>query len=138
MSKLNINGVDLELDLLDADVVEKFEKLNSQIVEDIKNPNNYAGKSTADSMRFQCRLIDNYFNELFGAGTSEKVFGTNNKLDIRIDAFGQVSTESDQARKFMDSAVEKYNPGRVQNRQQRRQEFKKKRKNNNFSAVDKD
>lgn len=138
MSKLNINGVDLELDLLDADVVEKFEKLNSQIVEDIKNPNNYADKSTADSMRFQCRLIDNYFNELFGAGTSEKVFGDNNKLDIRIDAFGQVSVESNQAKMFMDSAVEKYNPGRVQNRQQRRQEFKKKRKNNNFSAVDKD
>lgn len=138
MSKLNINGVDLELDLLDADVVEKFEKLNSQIVEDIKNPNNYADKSTADSMRFQCRLIDNYFNELFGAGTSEKVFGDNNKLDIRIDAFGQVSVESNQTKRFMDSAVEKYNPGRVQNRQQRRQEFKKKRKNNNFSAVDKD
>lgn len=138
MSKLNINGVDLELDLLDADVVEKFEKLNSQIVEDIKNPNNYADKSTADSMRFQCRLIDNYFDELFGAGTSEKVFGNNNKLDIRIDAFGQVAAESGQAKRFMDSAVEKYNPGRVQNRQQRRQEFKKKRKNNNFSAVDKD
>lgn len=28
MSKVTINGVDLELDLMDADVVEKFEDLN--------------------------------------------------------------------------------------------------------------
>lgn len=28
MSKATINGVDLELDLMDADVVEKFEDLN--------------------------------------------------------------------------------------------------------------
>lgn len=31
MSKLTINGVDLVLDLMDADVVEKFEDLNKEI-----------------------------------------------------------------------------------------------------------
>ncbi|MFR7668510.1 MAG: hypothetical protein ACLU00_08470 [Mediterraneibacter faecis] len=33
MSKVTINGVDLELDLMDADVVEKFEDLNKWIEE---------------------------------------------------------------------------------------------------------
>ena len=32
MSKVTINGVDLELDLMDADVIEKFEDLNKWIV----------------------------------------------------------------------------------------------------------
>ena len=31
MSKVTINGVELELDLMDADVVEKFDNLNAEI-----------------------------------------------------------------------------------------------------------
>ena len=51
MSKVTINGVDLELDLMDADVVEKFEDLNKWIVKKIQDPNAYEGLSTADGMR---------------------------------------------------------------------------------------
>ena len=45
MSKVTINGVDLELDLMDADVVEKFEDLNKWIVKKIQDPNAYEGLS---------------------------------------------------------------------------------------------
>ena len=38
MSKLTINGVDLVLDLMDADVVEKFEDLNKEIKKKIQDP----------------------------------------------------------------------------------------------------
>ena len=50
MSKVTINGVDLELDLMDADVVEKFEDLNKWIVKKIQDPNAYEGLSTADEI----------------------------------------------------------------------------------------
>ena len=33
MSSITINGVELELDLMDADVMEKYETLNTEIVE---------------------------------------------------------------------------------------------------------
>ena len=141
MSKVTINGVDLELDLMDADVVEKFEDLNKGIVEKIQDPKAYEGLSTADGMRYQCTCVNEYFDELFGAGTAEKVFHKNNNLGIRMEGFAQVTTLSGEAKAFMDDLSAKYGAGRVQNRQQRRAEQRKGGKNkhqnrNNFNAVD--
>ena len=140
MSKLTINGVDLELDLMDADVVEKFEDLNKWILKKIQDSKAYEGLSTADGMRYQCACVNEYFDELFGIGTAEKVFHKNNNLGIRMEGFAQVTTMSGEAKSFMDDLTEKYGVGRVQNRQQRRSEQRKDGKNkhqnrNNFNAV---
>lgn len=91
MDKLNINGTELSLDLLDADVLEKYESLNSEVAVRIKEPTQYEGLSNADAMRLQCRIVDEFFDGLFGAGTAVKVFGDNNNLGIRMEAFGQVA-----------------------------------------------
>ena len=53
MSKVTINGVDLELDLMDADVVEKFEDLNKWIVKKIQDPNAYEGFC----LNYSCRTM---------------------------------------------------------------------------------
>lgn len=140
MSKVTINGVELELNLLDADVVEKFEELNQEIIKKIQDPNAYEGLSTADGMRYQCTCVNEYFDELFGAGTAEKVFHKNNNLGIRMEGFAQVTALSGEAKAFMDDLSAKYGSGRVQNRQQRRAEQRKGGKNkhqnrNNFNAV---
>ena len=140
MSKVTINGVDLELDLMDADVVEKFEDLNKEIVKKIQDPNAYEGLSTADGMKYQCTCVNEYFDELFGAGTAEKVFHKNNNLGIRMEGFAQVTALSGEAKAFMDDLTAKYGSGRVQNGQQRRAEQRKGGKNkhqnrNNFNAV---
>lgn len=140
MSKVTINGVDLELDLMDADVVEKFEDLNKWIVKKIQDPNAYEGLSTADGMRYQCTCVNEYFDKLFGARTAEKVFHKNNNLGIRMEGFAQVTALSGEAKTFMDDLSAKYGSGRVQNRQQRRAEQRKGGKNkhqnrNNFNAV---
>lgn len=140
MSKLTINGVDLELDLMDADVVERFEDLNKEIVKKIQDPEAYDGLSTADGMRYQCSCVNDYFDKLFGEGTAEKVFHKNNNLGIRMEGFAQVTALSGEAKTFMDDLTEKYGAGRVQNRQQRRAEQRKGGKNKhqnkkNFNAV---
>ena len=140
MSKVTINGVELELDLMDADVVEKFEDLNKEIVKKIQDPKAYEGLSTADGMKYQCTCVNEYFDELFGTGTAEKVFHKNNNLGIRMEGFAQVTALSGEAKTFMDDLSAKYGAGRVQNRQQRRAEQRKGGKNkhqnrNNFNAV---
>lgn len=140
MSKVTINGVELELNLLDADVVEKFEELNQEIVKKIQDPKAYEGLSNADGMRYQCTCVNEYFDGLFGLGTASKVFPPNNDLGVRMEGFAQVSALSGEAKSFMDNLTDKYGVGRVQNRQQRRFDEKKagknKRKNrNNFTAV---
>lgn len=135
MSKVTINGVDLELDLMDADVVEKFEDLNKWIVKKIQDPNAYEGLSTADGMRYQCACVNEYFDKLFGAGTAEKVFHKNNNLGIRMEGFAQVTALPGEVKPFMDDLSAKYGSGRVQNRQQRKGGKNKHQNRNNFNAV---
>lgn len=120
MSKVNINGIELELDLMDADVMEKYEELNTDIMERIADNSNYEGKSTAEAMRFQCRCVDEFFDRLFGDGTAEKLFGGRNHLGERMDAFGQVSKIGEGLHDEMSKITQKYGVGRIQNREQRR------------------
>lgn len=124
MSTITINGIDLELDLLDADVLEKYEHLNEEIVKKIQEPTQYEGISTADGMRKQCRYVDEFFDKLFGAGTAQQVFGGGNNLGVRMDAFAQVSAASNNIRGELTSISDKYGVGRIQNREQRRQQQK--------------
>ena len=132
MSKVMVNNVELELNLMDADVVERFERLNNEIQVKIQDQANYEGKSTADGMRFQCRCIDDFFNDLFGAGTADKVFPKNNDLGVRMEGFGQVMALSETTRRDMEAISNKYT-GRAQNRAERR--FNKKHgKHHNYNA----
>lgn len=140
MSKVTINGVELELDLMDADVVEKFDNLNAEIAVEIKNPEHYEGLSNADCMRVQCRMVDSYFDRLFGEGTADRIFPKRNNLGDRMEAFGQTVSMAKEQGSIMDSMTEKYTGQRVQNREQRRAEQKNKGKNkqrnkNNIYAV---
>lgn len=122
MSIININGIDLELDLLDADVMEKYQNLNAEIAEKIKEPTQYQNLSTADGMRKQCRLIEEFFDKLFGAGTAQRLFGGGNNLRVRAEAFAKVSAASRDAMGELTSISDKYGVGRIQNREQRRQQ----------------
>jgi hypothetical protein len=135
MSKITINGVELELNLMDADVVELFEELNKDIVKKIQDPNNYVDMSTADGMRFQCRLVNEYFDGLFGKGTAEKIFPHNNDLGVRMDAFGQVTALSGQVKQQMDDIKNKYRPQRVLNRAEQRQQYQGKKKQQKYNAA---
>lgn len=140
MSKVTINGVELELDLMDADVVEEFDNLNAEIAAEIKNPEHYEGLSNADCMRVQCRMIESYFDRLFGEGTADRIFPKHNNLGDRLEAFGQTVSMSKEQGSIIKSMTEKYTGQRVQNRQQRRAEQRKGGKNkhqnrNNFNAV---
>ena len=126
MEKVNINGVDFELNMLDADTIERFENLTTETVNEIKDQSNYEGLSNADSMRFQCRTIERFFDDLFGAGTSGKVFPVspgkqqNNDLVSHIEAFGIAMQLSKESRERVRQLTTKYGPERTMNREERR------------------
>ena len=123
MSKIIVNNVELNLNLLDADVMEKFERLNDEIRAKIQDPKNYAGKSNADGMRYQCRCIEEFFDNLFGEGASGRVFAGagKNDLGIRMECFGQVMGITSEARTEVQQISGKY-VQRYMNREQRRAE----------------
>lgn len=117
---MNILGVELEYDFFDADQLEAYERENQKVAEDIKEPTQYEGKSAADSLRIQCRIVDNFFDALFGAGTAQKLFKGKANIRDHMEAFGIMAQGAMNAREELDEIEDKYTPNRAERRQAER------------------
>ncbi len=70
--KWQINGKEFELDLTDADVVQRYEDAFTDM--DIAERLIPKDGKTSDRIRACCNLFKKLFDTLFGAGTSEQLF----------------------------------------------------------------
>ena len=123
MVDIKVRDVTLQLDLLDADIVERFDGLLEKFRSDINRPEE--GASNADEMRRQIRLTDQLIDDIFGEGSAAKVFeGVNpGNLLARLEAVADLSNASDSSEKQLQLVVDKVNnkyAQRAQNRQERR------------------
>lgn len=118
-----INGVELELDLLDADVAKKWET-ECQRVKDRVADKARSEKSNADMMLYQCEVIDDFFDCVFGDGTSQKLFEGNHHLGKRVDAFALAVGEAHKAGEQIKTIGAKYFPQNTPNRAARRKHKK--------------
>lgn len=67
-----INGLKLELDLTDADIMEKYENAFEIMTDDEKSiPKD--GKAS-EQIRSACAMFKKLFDNLFGSGTADKIF----------------------------------------------------------------
>lgn len=117
---MTILGVELEYDFLDADQLEVYERENQKVAEDINEPTQYEGKSTADSIRIQCHVVDRFFDAVFGAGTAQKLFKGKANIRDHLEAFGIVAQGARDARGELDEVEEKYAPNRAARHQAER------------------
>ena len=96
MSMLKICGQELELDLFDADMMEVYEKSLDKVVERSKESKKHTELSNAEGIRETCGIVKDFFDEVFGEGTSEKLFKGKDNLLVCMDAFGIVSSEANR------------------------------------------
>lgn len=97
---VTILGVDLELDLYDVDVYEKYEEEVRRVSRRVNDPQKAQGQTTAQKLKYQCSVVKDFFDAVFGQGTSEKLFhGKNNIKDCNeaylavIEASGTMMTD---------------------------------------------
>lgn len=83
-----INGLNLELDLEDAYCMERYENA----FEEMKKEENEVPKDGKASMRIRayCRLFRNLYDNIFGEGTSEKIF---KDIPDNTDAYDKIYFE---------------------------------------------
>lgn len=124
---MNILGVELrDIDFLDADELEKYEAENQRVVDRLADGEQFAGKSTADSLRIQCHIVNDFFDNLFGPGTAQSLFKGKSNIKDHMEAFAVVSEAAYNARAEFDSMTDKYSFMRADrqqtpvNREQRR------------------
>lgn len=120
-----INGLSLELDLGNADVMERYENAFDEMGEAEKQlPKD--GKGSV-RIRAYCRLFRDLYDRIFGGGTSEKIFkGIPDSTDAYDEVYCAflefVAAQKTAAIAEKSERFSKYKP----NRQQRRSAKKKK------------
>ena len=118
MSKVIINDVELHLDTMDADVFERYETCSRELQRQIAQKD-YEGMSAAEGMRFQCRVVENFFDEVFGPGTAKAVFGEhNNHLGNHLDAFAKTTDLARAVNNGLNAIAAQYSPQRLEARNQ--------------------
>ncbi len=119
----SINGVELELDMENADVQERyenalelFEEERKQIPQDVK---------LSEFTRSTCSLFKRLFDRIFVDGTSEKIFSGvpvnfSEYMKVYNNFLGFVNSQVNEANAYVKEILAKYRP----NRQKRRNKKK--------------
>lgn len=127
MGKFKINGVELELDLMEADTLAAFEQCMKDVSERVQDEDSYEGDTVAEKIKYQCRIVREGFEKLFDAGTVKKIFaGKENNLFVHMKAFSDLVGEGQKCAAEMKALAAPFVP----NRAQRRAGDKKKKKKN--------
>ena len=114
-----INGISLELDLEDADVMERLEKA----FETMKNDESAVPKDGKASVRIRayCAMFHNLFSNIFGSEETEKIFKgvpTNSSAydDVYISFLEFINAQKDDIARAKSEKLERYRPNRQQKR----------------------
>lgn len=109
---MKINGYELEVDFTDADFIEKIEKYAKQVEQNVetKKPENI---SMAEYIRKECQIVRDFFDNVFEAGTADKIFGNKYSLSICISTFQQFIDAKLRQQEELEQIVNKYSPERL-------------------------
>lgn len=85
---ITIMGVELELDVFDVDVYEQYEKELREVDRKVNHsPQAEKFKTPAEKLRYQCTVVKEFFDAVFGSGTAEKLFHGRNNIKDCNDAY---------------------------------------------------
>ena len=110
-----IRGIEVNFNFLDADDVEKFERE----AEKVKKECEIKGKQQmtySQIIREECRVIDTFFNNVFGQGIADKIFKGKNNLEEHIKAFEDIVNEKVEQQRRLQNTYNRYQPNREQRR----------------------
>ena len=112
---MKIRDIEVDFDFLDADDVERFEKEAKRLLDrcDEEAKNNY---TSSETIKVQCRIVEEFFDNVFGEGISEKIFIKRNNLKEHLEIYEEIIKESQSQNNEMRSKFGKYQPNREQRR----------------------
>lgn len=110
-----INGIELEIDFTDADVLERIETKSEEVLKECEK----LGKEKenikpAEGIRQECKILKDFLDYVFGDNISEKIFGNKNSLRDCLKAYEDIINERNRQLNNLDKIVEMYSPERVQ------------------------
>src|SRR5699024_5750846 len=111
---MKINGVELEVNFLDADFMEKIENCCRKVSKRAeKGKTELKNLTLSQQIKAECQIIKDFFDEVFGEGTSEKVFKGKNDLKLCLSAFQYLNEAKVKMKQETNSLFAKYSPDRL-------------------------
>lgn len=112
---MKIRNIEVDFNFLDADDVEKFEKEAKRVKEEY-NASQSKEMSYSEAIREECKVINAFFDNVFGEGISQKLFNGKNNLEDHIKAFEDIVSEKMKQQEGLSNALDRYQPNREQRR----------------------
>lgn len=112
---MKIKNIEVDFDFLDANDVERFENEARKVVEECQRQKTKE-MSCADAIREECNIIENFFNNVFGQGISERMFEGKKNLKEHIKTFEDIVNQKNEQQKDLQSTLNRYTPNREQRR----------------------
>ncbi len=110
---MKICGTELELDIFDVETVERYESALEKMSERAKG---IKCEKASESIREQCQLVFDCFDDIFGQGTAERLFQGKRNLVTCLRAFEEMVDQVGEQKATLDELVNRYSPERLQRR----------------------
>ena len=108
MAKIVILGKELEGDFFDADFIERYETATRDMHNKATDARDRKYEKVADAFREQCAVAREYFDRIFGEGTSKDLFGDKMNLRNHMEAIAELTECVAGAKKEINDLTNKY------------------------------
>lgn len=104
---IEINGVTLQADFMDADFMEKFEPAIYEMRDGVNASKTMQG-SVAVKYKAMNQAIETCFNQIFGDGTADRIFQGNKNVMMHLEAVAQIDKAQKSEQKQFNDFSNKY------------------------------
>ena len=108
---MKILDTEIDFNILDADEMERFENEANKVVEK-SNTTKVEELTFSQAIRKECEIVETFIDNVFGKGTSKKVFKGKKDLQEHIQAFQDIVNEKVNKQKELEDMYKKYTPNR--------------------------
>ena len=115
---MKIKNIEIDFDFLDADDVANFENELKKVVQK-SNENKSERLEYSEALRKECETVEEFFDNMFGEGTSKEIFKGKMNLKEHIEAFQEIVNEKNRKQAELQSLYNKYAPNRQQRRKRK-------------------
>lgn len=109
-----LNGIDIDFDFTDGDDWEKYENGQKKIIAEVERlKSEVKNKPLSESIKEECKVLDEFIDSVFGEGLSAKIFNKPHSLGERTKIYGQIVEEANKQKEQYQSFIDEYSPDRA-------------------------
>lgn len=112
---MKLRNIEVNFSFTNADDIERLEEAIKKVKEKTEE---YKGQeiTLSEMIRKECKALDEFFDTVFGEGTSAKIFEGRMDLQEHSELFVEVANEKIKQTRSMQDFYNRYMPNREQRR----------------------